>query len=493
MSDNLDRPTGLREACGVIGIYAPCDDVSRLAFFGLYALQHRGQESAGIATADGKRLNVHTRMGLVAQVFDEPDLARLTGFAAIGHTRYSTTGSSRVENAQPLLVQSDLGPLAVAHNGNLTNTPTLSRKLNELGIIPTSTTDSEMLAHLCANAQGETWLDRIRATLPILGGAYCLALLSKDALYAVRDPLGIRPLCLGRLDGGGWVVASESCALDTIGARFIREVDPGELLRIDAQGVHTEKFATAPEANAAGIRVGSPLTLPMVGFPQRAACSFEHIYFARPDSVIDGRLVYAARERMGQILAREQPVEADVVIAVPDASIPAAIGYATEIGLPFKEGFVKNRYIGRTFIQPSQGQRSGSVALKLNPMPEVLQGKRVVVVDDSIVRGTTTPRVVSQLRRAGAREVHVRVSSPPMMWPCYLGVDTAAIEDLIAANMSVPEIREHIGADSLGYLSIPGLVEAIGLPESTLCNACFHGRYPLPIETDAGKFVLERP
>ena len=489
----MNKPTGLREACGVMGIYAPQEDVARLTFFGLYALQHRGQESAGIATTDGRQMHVHTRMGLVAQVFDEPDLARLTGFASIGHTRYSTTGSSRVENAQPLVVDSDLGPLAVAHNGNLTNTPTLGRMLDQLDVTLTSTTDSEMLAHICANAKGATWLERLRATLPMLGGAFCLTLLTRDALYAVRDPLGIRPLCLGRLDGGGWVVASESCALDTIGARFIREVDPGEILRIDEHGVHTENFVTSPEANARGQRVGTSISLPMAGFPQRAACSFEHIYFARPDSVIDGKLVYAARERMGQILAREQPADADLVIAVPDASIPAAIGYATEIGLPFKEGFVKHRYIGRTFIQPSQGQRTGSVALKLNPLPEVLRGKRVVVVDDSIVRGTTTPRVVSQLRRAGAREVHMRVSSPPMMWPCYLGVDTAAIEDLIAANMSVPEIRQHINADSLGYLSIAGLVEAIGLPESTLCNACFHGRYPLPIETDAGKFVLERP
>jgi amidophosphoribosyltransferase len=489
----MAKPTGLREACGVIGVWAPNEDVARLTYFGLFALQHRGQESAGIATTDGTDLNVHTRMGLVAQVFDEPDLQRLTGFAAIGHTRYSTTGSSRVENAQPLVVQSDLGPLALGHNGNLTNPSTLGAAMERLGITPTSTTDSEILGHLCAHADGNDWLERLRATLPRLSGAFCLTLLTTDALYAVRDPLGIRPLCLGRLDGGGWVVASESCALDTIGAQFIREIDPGELIRIDDRGVHTERFSTAPDATARGERFGAPVSLPLIGFPQRAACSFEHIYFARPDSVIDGKLVYTVREKMGQILAREHPVDADVVIAVPDASIPAAIGYAAESGLPIREGFVKNRYIGRTFIQPSQGQRSGNVALKLNPLPEVLRGKRVVVVDDSIVRGTTTPRVVQQLRRAGAREIHMRISSPPMMWPCYLGVDTAAIEDLIAANMSVPEIRDHIGADSLGYLSIEGLVEAIGLPESTLCNACFHGRYPLPIESGQGKFVLERP
>jgi amidophosphoribosyltransferase len=485
--------TGLREACGVIGIYAPSEDVARLAYYGLYALQHRGQESAGIASTDGADLHVHTRMGLVSQVFDEPDLARLTGFAAIGHTRYSTTGSSRVENAQPLVVQSDLGPLALGHNGNLTNTWTLGAELERLGITPSSTTDSEVLGHLCARAEGADWLSRIRATLPRLGGAFCLTMLTRDALYAVRDPLGIRPLCLGRLDGGGWVVASESCALDTVGAQFIREIDPGELIRIDDHGVHTERFTTAPDATASGERVGSSVSLPLVGFPQRAACSFEHIYFARPDSVIDGKLVYVVREKMGQILAREHPVDADLVIPVPDSSISAAIGYARESGLPMREGFFKNRYIGRTFIQPHQGQRNDLVALKLNPLPEVLRGMRVVVVDDSIVRGTTTPRVVAQLRKAGAREIHMRISSPPMAWPCYLGVDTASIEQLIAANLTVPQIRDHIGADSLGYLSIEGLVEAIGLPESMLCNACFHGRYPLPIESGQGKFVLELP
>jgi amidophosphoribosyltransferase len=485
--------TGLREACGVIGVYAPGEDVARLAYFGLFALQHRGQESAGIATSDGERINLHTKMGLVSQVFDEPSLSRLQGHIAIGHTRYSTTGSSRVENAQPLLVEGDIGELALGHNGNLVNAPSLRLGLAERGIMPTSTTDSEVLGLLCANADGCDWIERLRGTLPMLSGAFCLVLLTRDALFAVRDPLGIRPLCLGRLDSGGWVVASESCALDTIGAGFIRELEPGEMLRIDASGVHTERFHTTPEAMASGARVGEPVSLPMLGFPQRAACSFEHIYFARPDSVIDGQLVYLARERMGRILAREQPApDADLVIAVPDASIPAAIGYATESGLPLREGFVKNRYIGRTFIQPAQSQRTGDVALKLNPLPEVLRGKRVVVVDDSIVRGTTTPRVVAQLRRAGAKEVHMRISSPPMRWPCYLGVDTAPIESLIAARMSVEQIREHINADSLGYLSIDGLIEAIGLPESTLCNACFHGRYPMPIETGQDKFALER-
>jgi amidophosphoribosyltransferase len=353
----------------------------------------------------------------------------------------------------------------------------LRKELTRLGVQPSSSTDSEILGLVCANTPGEDWLARLRRTLPRLQGAFCLVLLTPDRVIAVRDPLGIRPLCLGRLDGRGWVVASESCALDTIGATFIREVEPGELLAIDANGVHTERFATDPS-------VASPV--------QRAACSFEHIYFARPDSIVDGRLVYAVRERMGQVLAREHPAEADMVIAVPDASIPAAIGYAAESGIPYREGLMKNRYIGRTFIQPQQGQRSGDVALKLNPLPEVLAGKRVVIVDDSIVRGTTTPRVAAQVRRAGAREIHMRISSPPMRWPCYLGVDTAPIEQLIAARMSVEEIRRHIGADSLGYLSVAGLIEAIGLSESTLCNACFHGRYPMPVQHEQDKLVLER-
>jgi amidophosphoribosyltransferase len=474
-SDDDRSRTGLREHCGVIGVYAPGEEVARLAYFGLYALQHRGQESAGIASADGDRLYTHTRMGLVAQVFAEPDLAGLRGHIAIGHTRYSTTGSSRVENAQPLVVRGDLGPLALGHNGNLVNAEALRQELAREGVTPDSTTDSEVLGLICARTPGEDWLARLRTALPRFEGAFCLVLLTPDALYAVRDPLGIRPLCLGRLEGGGWVVASESCALDTIGATFIREIEPGELLRIDGSGIHTEQIV----ATAIGTE------------PKRAACSFEHIYFARPDSIVDGRLVYAARERMGQILAREQPADGDVVIAVPDASVPAAIGYATESGIPYREGLIKNRYIGRTFIQPVQAQRSGDVALKLNPLPEVLAGKRVIVVDDSIVRGTTTPRVVAQLRRAGAREVHMRISSPPMRWPCYLGVDTAPIEQLIAAQMDVPAICRHINADSLGYLSEEGLVEAIGLPPSTFCNACFHGRYPLPVNVGQTKLGLE--
>jgi amidophosphoribosyltransferase len=462
-----DKP---QEHCGVIAISAPGEDVARLTYFGLYALQHRGQESAGIVTADGERLACLARMGLVAQVFDEGSLRQLGGYLSIGHTRYSTTGSSRIENAQPFVVQSDLGPLALGHNGNLVNAPRLRCELAEQGVAPRSTTDSELIALACAHAPGPDWLTRVRQTMPRLEGAFCLVLLAKDRLFAVRDPLGIRPLCLGRL-GRGWVIASESCALDTIGAEFIREADPGEILMIDAAGVHSER-------------------IPSSG--RRALCTFEHIYFARPDSIVDGCLVYAVRERMGCELAREHPAEADLVMPVPDAATPAAIGYASASGIPYREGLIKNRYIGRTFIQPRQDTRQDSVRLKFNPLPEILAGKRVVLVDDSIVRGTTTPRVISILRRAGAREVHMRITAPPMRFPCYLGVDTAPIEQLIAARLSVPEICEHIGADSLGYLSVAGLNRAIGLPESTLCNACFHGSYPMPVEPEADKLLLER-
>ena len=458
-----------KEYCGIVGIWAPGEDVARLAYFGLYALQHRGQESAGITATDGGRLSTVARMGLVAQVFDESDLTALRGHAAIGHTRYSTTGSSRQENAQPIVVESDLGPLALGHNGNLVNAIYLREALRERGVEPKATTDSELIALALASAAGRTWLERIRGTMPRLQGAFCLVILTRERLFAVRDPFGIRPLCIGRL-ANGWVVASESCALDTIGATFVREVEPGEILAIDDHGIESLRLA-APH--------------------RRALCTFEHIYFARPDSIIDGQLVYSVRERMGAELAKEHPVEADLVMPVPDAGVPAAVGYARESGIPYGEGLIKNRYIGRTFIQPHQSLREGGVSLKLNPLPEVLAGKRVVVVDDSIVRGTTTPRVVALLRRAGAKEVHMRISSPPMRYPCYLGVDTAPQEQLIAYQMTVPEICRHIGADSLGYLSLAGLVRAIGLPEDVLCNACFHGTYPMPVQLQLDKQALE--
>jgi amidophosphoribosyltransferase len=460
-----------REACGVIAVATAAAEPARLAFFGLYALQHRGQESAGICTADGESLRNLTGMGLVSQVFHERDLAKLGGHLGIGHTRYSTTGSSRAENAQPLVVSSDLGSLALAHNGNLVNAETLRQQVQALGIRPRTATDSELVAHLIARAPGDDWLSRMRHVLQTLSGAFCLVMLTRDRAYAARDPWGIRPLVLGRL-GDGWAVASESCALDTIGAQLIREVAPGELLAIAPDGVHSEQFA-----------IGQA--------PPRAACSFEYIYFARPDSLIDGRLVYATRERMGEELASEHPVQADFVMPVPDSATPAAIGFARAAGLPYREGLVKNRYIGRTFIQPHQQQREVGVDLKFNPLPEVLRGQRIALVDDSIVRGTTTPRIIAMLRRAGAAEVHLRICAPPIRYACHLGVDTAPEDTLIANTHQVEEIRSLVGADSLGYLSLDGLVRAIGLPEKDLCNACFHGRYPMAIDGVVDKLALE--
>jgi len=462
----LDKP---EEECGVFGIYAPGEDVARLTYFALYTLQHRGQESAGIATGDGYQIYCHKKMGLVSQVFDEEDLARLSGFVAIGHTRYSTMGASRILNAQPVIVESNLGPLALAHNGNLVNIPALREDLEERGIECAATTDSEIIALMIANAQGENWLEKIRNTMPRLEGAYTLVLATTDQLMGIRDSLGIRPFCLGKLDSG-WVLASESCAFNTIGAQFLREVDPGEVVIVDQNGLETY---TGQESL------------------RRALCIFEFIYFARPDSMLNGRSLYQARLEMGRQLAREHPAPADIVIPVPDSATPAAIGYAEESGLPFSEGLIKSRYIGRTFISPTQRIRESGVKLKFNPLPEVLGGKSVVVVDDSIVRGSTTRPLVALLRRAGAREIHMRIHSPPMIYPCFLGVDTARQEELIAARLAVPEIGEHIEADTLGYLSLEGLIRAIGLPQDKFCDACFTGDYPLSVQLAIDKFVLE--
>ena len=466
-------PSGeIHEACGVVAIASRKAEPARLAFFAMYALQHRGQESAGICTADGRTLRNLTGMGLVSQVFHERDLGKLGGRYSIGHTRYSTTGSSRAENAQPIVVSSELGSLALAHNGNLVNVDAMRAEVERLGIRPRTSTDSELVAHLIAHAPGDDWSSRMRHVLDTLSGAFCLVMLTRDRVYAARDPWGIRPLVLGRLQDG-WAVASESCALDTIGAQLIREVLPGELLAIDRHGIKSEQFSTSPP-------------------PRRAACSFEHIYFARPDSLVDGQLVYATRERMGEELAREHPVAADFVMPVPDSATPAAIGFARAAGLPYREGLVKNRYIGRTFIQPQQEQREFGVDLKFNPLPEVLRGQRIALVDDSIVRGTTTPRIVAMLRRAGAAEVHLRICAPPIRYACHLGVDTAPEDTLIANAHSIDEIRAIVGADSLGYLSLDGLIAAIGLPADNLCNACFHGRYPMPIDATTDKLALER-
>ncbi len=460
------------EACGIVGVYTPNEDAARIAFFGLFSLQHRGQESAGIASGDGSHEPyVHTSMGLVAQAFHEFDLQRLPGHMAIGHTRYSTTGSSDVRNAQPFLVHGLHGALALGHNGNVINALELREELvKEWGCAFATSTDSEVIAQMLANAPGKDWTVRIAHTMRRLHGAYSLTVLLRDALLAIRDPLGVRPLCLGKL-GGGWVVASESCALDHIGAQFIRELDPGEAIMINDAGVKT-----VYKANEG----------------RRALCVFETIYFARPDSTLDEKLVYTARQDMGRELARAHPVDADVVIGIPDSATAAAVGYAEESGIPYRDGLVKNRYVGRTFIEPDQRMRDLGVRMKYNPLPEILSGQRVVVVDDSIVRGTTTPRVVSLMRRAGAKEVHLRVCAPPIISTCHFGVDFPTRGELIAAQMSVDEVGRMVGADSLGHLSVPGLFKAISRQPDSYCTGCFTGRYPMDVQLELDKMALER-
>jgi amidophosphoribosyltransferase len=440
--------------CGITGVYAPAHDAARLAFFALYALQHRGQESAGIAAGDGGTIRSHKEMGLIGAIFDEEILAQLGGHIAVGHTRYSTTGSSIVVNAQPLLERTDVGDFAFAHNGNLTNTDELRETLSPTTTLQASS-DSEVMAKVLVEANG-SMLDRIKYVLHHARGAYSIVLATADELYAFRDPWGVRPLCLGRY-GDGWVVASESCALSTIGATYERELEPGEILRISEDGIESVR-----------VDLGEPPAL----------CMFEYIYFARPDSQLSNESIYMARYRMGRCLAKEYPVDADVVMAIPDSAVPGGIGYADEADLPYVEGLIKNRYIGRTFISPDQRMRSRGVQLKFNPLIENLSGRRIVVVDDSIVRGTTTPRIVQLLRDAGAKEVHVRVTSPPIKHPCYLGVDLATYDELIAANYTVEEIRQKIGADSLGYLSLEGLVEATGRDANEMCLGCLTGVYP---------------
>lgn len=459
--DPFERDDKPAHECGVFGIVAPDADVARLTFFGLYALQHRGQESAGIAVANGRAIRYHKDMGLVAQVFNEEKLRPLGGHMAIGHTRYSTTGSSRLENAQPFVVESALGPLAVGHNGNLTNAASLRRELLTRGVGLTSTSDSEVIIQMLAGGDGHTWEEKLRVFMVRAQGAYCLTVLTRDALFALRDPWGLHPLCLGRLGERGWVVASESCALGTIGAEFVREVEPGEILMLDEDG---------------------PRTVARMPAQREAECLFEYIYFARPDSTLHGVALHAMRVQQGRELAREAPCEADVVIPVPDSATPAAIGYAQESGIPYSEGLIKNRYIGRTFIQPDDQLRKVGISLKFNALSDNLAGKRVVLIDDSIVRGNTSGPIVRLLREAGASEVHVRVSSPPIRHPCFLGVDMASYPELIAHRMSTEEICAHLGADSLAYLSLDGLIRSTRQPPDGFCKGCFIGEYPVTIE-----------
>jgi len=454
--------------CGVFGIRAPQRDVARIAYFGLFALQHRGQESAGIAVSDHGRLTVLRDMGLVSQVFDERKLSGLHGDVAIGHTRYSTTGATHWDNAQPLIQHGRARTVALGHNGNLTNAQALRAELAEDGVRLSSTSDSELVAALIANDEAPL-ADAVANAMRRLDGAYSIVALSEGVLVAFRDPLGFRPLVLGRLDGE-WVVASETCALDLIGAETVREVIPGELVLIDEDGLRSVQAVEQPDRGA--------------------LCIFEFFYLARPDSRLEGVEVHAARVRMGEALAREAPVEADLVVPIPDSGTPAAIGFSRALGIPFSEGLIKNRYVGRTFIQPEQGLRQQGIKLKFNPLEDV-RGKRIVAVDDSIVRGNTTRQIVQMLFDAGATEVHVRVSSPPVIGQCFYGIDLADPAEMIAANLTVDEVRESIGATSLHYLSLDGLQQATRRPESRLCRACLTRDYPTEIPADAKKLKFE--
>lgn len=474
-----DDDEAVHEECGIFGVWAPGEDAARLTFFGLFALQHRGQESAGIAVSDGTTMRMHKEMGLVTQVFDEDVLAGLKGHIAIGHTRYSTTGSSVLRNAQPLqcCLHDSSGNVAVAHNGNLINTEELRREMEARGVPFETTNDSEVLARLIASQPNATTLaEAVRGAMRQVRGAYSLAILSENQLVGVRDPYGVRPLCLGRVGNDKWVLASETCALNTVGATFVREIGPGEIVVIDEHGVRS-----AP---------GVPMERP-------ALCMLEMIYFARPDSVMYGQSLHAARQRMGRELWREHPVPsgADLVIPIPDSGTPAALGFAEASGIPFGEGLIKSRYIHRTFIQPDQRMRDLGVRMKLTPIREALENKRIVMVDDSIVRGTTTDKLVRVLLDAGAREVHVRISAPPVKFPCFYGVDLANQDQLVAAKNSVEEIRRLIGATSLGFLSPAGLARAVHVPNDNFCLACFTGEYPIdiPPHIRGNKFALEMP
>ena len=470
MTHELQPRDGPRDECGVFGIYAPDREVARLAYFGLYALQHRGQESAGIATVQNGLIMTTREQGLVNQVFDEPKLRALAGDMAIGHVRYSTTGSSAWENAQPIW-RSDRRELALAHNGNLINAVGLHSGLRERGVEFRSTSDSEIIAALLSNHEADRIEDAVADVMPRLEGAYSTVVMTRDAVVAFRDPAGLRPLVLGRL-GDRYCVASESCALDIIGAELLRDVAPGELVWLDGRGIQTRQ---------------------VVEGARRAFCVFEHIYFARPDSRLEGNRTHVSRRKMGEILWREAPVQADVVIPVPDSGNPAAAGYSKASGIPQDDGLIKNRYVARTFIQPGQELRRQGLRLKFNPMPEVVRGKRIVVVDDSIVRGNTTRQIVRMLREAGAAEIHMRISAPPIRHPCHYGIDMSTREEMVAHERSVEEVARELGCDSLAYLSLEGVYEAIRSSRETHCDACFTGYYPLA-GTDGranGKFALE--
>jgi amidophosphoribosyltransferase len=462
---------GPRDECGVFGVLAPESEVARLAYFGLFALQHRGQESAGIAACEDGHIMTVRDLGLVSQVFDEQKLRALTGDMAVGHVRYSTTGSSAWENAQPVY-RSDRRQLALAHNGNLINAVELHGELLDRGVSFRSTSDSEIIAALLSTHESDSIEEALAETMPRLQGAFSTVAMTTDKLVAFRDGAGLRPLSLGRI-GERWCVASESCAFDIIGAELVREVEPGEMISIDASGMESRQ---------------------VIDSPRKAFCVFEHIYFARPDSILEGNRTQVSRRKMGEILWRESPVEADVVVAVPDSGNPAAAGFSKASGIPRDEGLIKNRYVARTFIQPGQELRKHGLRMKFNPLREVVEGKRLVVVDDSIVRGNTTRQIVQMLRGAGALEVHMRISAPPIRYPCHYGVDMSTTDEMVAHGRTVEEIAEHLECDSLAYLSLEGVYEAIRGERGTHCDACFSGEYPLDGTGEAqGKYAFELP
>jgi amidophosphoribosyltransferase len=464
---NADHP---REACGVFGVWAPGERVANLVYYGLYALQHRGQESAGMAVSDGQSLLVYRDMGLVSQVFDETTLQTLQGHLAIGHTRYSTTGSSRWENAQPAFKSSPSGDLAVGHNGNLTNTAKLAAELGRtVAGQASATSDTAVVAELLARQSAVELEEALLRVMPRLEGAFSLVLMNEHTLYGVRDPHGFRPLVLGKLPGG-WVIASETAALDIVGATFVREVEPGEVVAVDERGLRSRRFAE----------------------PDPHLCVFEYVYLARADSNLAGLTVHQVRRQLGAALARQAPVDADLVIPVPDTATSAAAGYAEASGIPFGEGLMKNRYVGRTFIQPTQTMRRLGIRIKLNPLRETISGKRLVVVDDSIVRGNTTKALVGMLREAGASQVHLRITSPPIRWPCFYGIDMPTRGELIASDLRSDEIAAYVGADSLAYLSLEALVATARGGGKGLCTACFTGDYPVPVDVELqDKALLE--
>ena len=463
-----DKP---HEECGIVGAYVPGESIARTTFFGLFALQHRGQESAGIATSEGDEIHLKAKMGLVSQVFREETIAGLPGHLGIGHTRYSTMGGSKEYNAQPLKAEGQRGQIAVGHNGNVINAAALRVEMaEEFGSTFEKTSDTEVIAELFAKAPGNDWFEVSAYAMRRLKGAYSLAIMTKDKLIAVRDPLGIRPLCLGSLNGS-WVVASETAALDNLGAEFVRELENGETLVIDENGVTSKIWSGARKAHA--------------------MCVFEQIYFARPDSILNGELAYETRQRLGAEVYREHPVDADIVVGIPDSSTPHAVGLAAAAKIPYAEAIIRNRYVGRTFIEPDQKARAQGVQTKFNVMRGVVEGKRLLVVDDSIVRSTTITRVINMLRHAGAAEVHVRVASPPIKSTCHFGVDMATLSELIAANMELDEITKYIGADSLAYLSVDGLLRAVRAPKNSYCTGCFTGNYPIPVQLEMNKMGFE--